>query len=306
MAREQDDGELVQQASQTHPAGWTPADALLEARIEADEKRIAADETRIAVEERWLRRNWLLSLVLGLLLLLTISALVVSVMALNRDIEAVATARPKDDSVGTAALQSGAVTADKIAGDAVTDHQLAAGSVTADEMAAGAVTKAAIAGGAVGNLALASEAVGRGKIAAGAVTGKKVAADTLTGANIVEATLGEVPRATNADEAKTAANATRLAGLPATLYLSSIHLAQAASEANFQPVKKVTAGCPSGTRIVAGGAAVDASSGGIAIVASTPDGEDGWTAVAEDSAPQRPDPWRLVVTAICAAGGGGA
>jgi hypothetical protein len=298
MARQQDDGAQVQEASDAHPAGWTPADALLEARLDAD-------EARLAVEERWIRRNWLLALVLALTLLLTIAALVVSVVALNRDIDTVARAAPKDDSVGTAALQSGAVTADKISSDAVTDDQLAPDSVTEGAIAAGAVTEAGIAAGAVGNVALAPEAVDRANIAAGAVTGRKVAADTLTGANIVEASLAEVPRATAAAEAGTARNARRLGGLRAGLYLSSIQLVQAASEETFQPIRTVTARCPADARIVGGGAVVDATGRGIAIVASAPDAEDGWVAVAEDSAPQRPDPWRLVVTAICVAGGGG-
>jgi hypothetical protein len=290
-----------------HPPGWTPSDSVLEARIEADEERIAA-------EERWVRRNWRLALALALLLGLTIAALVVGMLALNRDIESVAKAEPKDDSVGTSALQSGAVTSDKIAAgavgaaqlaaEAVGAGQLAAGAVTSGKLAEGAVTGIAIAPRAVGNLALAAEAVGTKKLVPGAVTGGKVAADTLTGANILEASLGEVPWATNADKATNAGNAAKLGGLQAGAYLYAVELAQATSEEDLQPVKQVSATCPTGTRIVSGGAAVEgAPLGKVAIVASTPDADAAWLAVAAALDSQLP-PWQLVVTAICAGGGG--
>lgn len=52
--------------------------------------------------------------------MLTIVALVLSVVALNRGVDTVASAAPRDGSVGTAALQEGAVTAGKLAQGAVT------------------------------------------------------------------------------------------------------------------------------------------------------------------------------------------
>jgi hypothetical protein len=275
---------------------------VLEARIEADEERIMQ-------EEKWIRRNWRLALTLALLLGLTVSALVVGLLALNRDIESVARAAPKDDSVGTAALQSGAVTADKIAegavgaaqiaAGAIGAGQLAAGAVTADKLAEGAVTGLAIAPRAVGNLALAPEAVGTKKLMPGAVTGAKVAGDTLTGANILESSLGEVPQAASAGKA---ANAAKLGGIQAAQYLYDVQLVQATSADNLGRVKSVTASCPAGTRVLAGGAAIESSPGGVAIVASTPT-EDGWLAIAEAPGPLG-DSWSLLVTAICGKGGG--
>jgi hypothetical protein len=289
-----------------HPPGWTASDAALEARLEAD-------EARIAEEEKWIRRNWRLALAVAVLLALTISALVVSVIALNRDIEAVARAEPKDDSVSTAALQSGSVTADKIAAGAVGNPQLATGSVTTDRLTAGvvvagsiandAVTAPAIAARAVGNAELGPESVGTKKLIPGAVTGAKVAGDTLTGDNIVEGSLGQVPTAASAETADRATNAVRLGGIQAGEYLHGVEVAQARSADDLQPVKQLSVGCPAGTEIVSGGATADgAPLGEVAIAASTPNGNAAWLAVAVALEPQD-DPWQLVVTAICAAGG---
>ena len=110
------------------------------------------------VAGRQLRRVQALLLTLGGLLVLTIAALAISVVALNRDIDAVARAAPRDDSVATSALRDGAVTSPK----------------------------------------LAAGAVATGRIADGAVTGAKVARDSLTGSQIDESTLTPVARATHA------------------------------------------------------------------------------------------------------------
>ena len=77
----------------------------LRGRLIRDEIRLAHDEERIEQDERWIRRNWRLALILGGVLALTVVALVLSVVALNRDIDSLAAAAPKDASVGTAALR---------------------------------------------------------------------------------------------------------------------------------------------------------------------------------------------------------
>jgi hypothetical protein len=77
------------------PDDWGAADAELKRRIIRDEIRFARDEERIAQEERWIRRNWWLESALGAILALTIAALVISAIALNRDIEAAANAAPR-------------------------------------------------------------------------------------------------------------------------------------------------------------------------------------------------------------------
>ncbi len=105
------------------------ADEPLKERIIRDEIRIAHDEERLAEDERWIRRNWRLELVLGGLLALTVAALVVGLVALNRDIDSVAGAAPRAGSVGTAALQDRAVVASKLGDGAVTGRAVAANTL---------------------------------------------------------------------------------------------------------------------------------------------------------------------------------
>lgn len=228
-------------------------------------------EQRLAEEERQIVTNRQLSvaaLALAVLLVVAVVALVVALVALNRDVEAVSGAAPAEDSVGTDALQGGAVTSEKIAADAVTADALASGAVTADALAAGAVTEAA------------------------------VAPDSLTGASIDESTLARVPRANNART---------VGGLPVSAFLSGVTLIQARSDSSTSEAKgPVTASCPADTIVIAGGASLEGTTSGIAIVESAPANEQtAWTARAQAFAPTSIT-WRLVVTAICATGGRGA
>jgi len=155
------------------------------------------------------------------------------------------------------------------------------------------VTAAAIAPGAVLNGAIASGAVGTGKLADGAVTGQKVGRNTLTGQNIREGTLGTVPRAA------TAQNALALGGTGAAAFVSGVQLVEVASVSSQQGYKgPVVATCPSGTKILAGGAIVEGASA-VAVTSSGPAGSTSWSASAAAFAPTVDD-WRLVVTAICA------
>lgn len=269
-----------------HPEGWTEADAELDRRLTADEARLARDEReltrtedRVAEEERWIQRNWRLALALGAILALTIAALVISVIALNRDIEAVAKATPKDDSVGSAALQDGAVTRSKIAD--------------------GAVGRDAIASDAVGGTAIAAGAVHTKQIGERAVDAAKVVPDSLTGAQIDESTLGQVPSAASAGRAD---DASALGGVDAGRYLSNVTAVRAASGVSRLQIKgPVIATCPTGTIVVGGGAHIDGLRQGVALTSNTPGGERTWRA--EAAAAGTDAPWRLVVTAICARGG---
>ena len=96
---------------------------------------------------------------------------------------------------------------------------------------------------------------------------------------------------------------TRLCGVTATAYLSRITIVRAATTSSQRRTKgPIAARCPSGMRIVSGGASVDGTSHGVAISRSAPDGGENWVAVANSY--RRPTvPWRLVVTAICGGGG---
>jgi hypothetical protein len=257
-----------------------------EQRIAADEARLDADEARIAKDEKLLRGNRLIAsiaVVLAGTLLIAAAGLTISLFALNRDIETVAKAAPKDNSVGTTAIKHSAVTADK----------LAPRSVTRTAVADGAITRVHIRGGAIGGA----------QIAAGAVKASDVRADSLTGDQIDERTLHNVASAGHATRAGSAGNAALLAGLPPAAFLSRLRLVQTASPTSTRRVKgPVSVACPAGMRLLSGGAAVDGTSHGVALVRSGPTSGREWVAAA--TAYSRPTvPWRLVVTAICGAGG---
>jgi hypothetical protein len=261
-----------------------------EQRMTADEARLAADETRLAADEKVLRTNRLvagIAIALGVTLAIAMAGLTISLFALNRDIETVAKAAPKDDSVTTATLRDGAVTAGKLA--------------------PASVTSVAVADGGIGRADVGTAAIGTSELAPGAVAAADVRRNALTGAQIDERTLRGVASAQAAVRARTAgtaANAQALGGTAAGSYLSKITVVRAATATSGLRVKgPIAARCPAGMTIVSGGAAVDGTSRGVAIARSAPSTGDEWVAVA--STYRRPAaPWRLVVTAVCVSGGG--
>jgi hypothetical protein len=94
-------------------------------------------------------------------------------------------------SIGAKQLRPGAVTADKIRKHAVTAPKIQAEAVKSGKLAAGAVKEAK----------LANAAVGYQKLADGAVSTEKIAPEAVTGAQLNESTLGQVPSASQADNA---------------------------------------------------------------------------------------------------------
>lgn len=296
-----------------------------EARLSRDEARLSREESRLTENERRDRTSRLLVYGLGGLLALTALALVMSWYALNRNITAVATATPKDDSVGaatirdgaveTAAIRDGAVVESKIAPGAVTASRLAPGAfgaatlgpkaVTARALADRAVAASAIADRAVVARTLADRAVTGRTMADNAVTGRAVGANALGGDDIDESALGPVARATRAATAGRAAradDALALGGVAAARFVRGVVQVRAATQTSTLGRRgPVTASCPPGTTVVAGGARVEGARD-VALSANGPDGTSGWTA--EASAFGTPGgAWRVVVTAICAKGG---
>ena len=235
-----------------HPPDWSSSDSVLESEIQQEERRIQADERKIHMN------RVLVITALGLLAL-TVTALILSIIALNRDIEAVAKATPKDNSVSTSSIQDGAVTGTKIA----------------------------------------NAAVNADKLGAKAVNGAKVANDSLTGVQINEASLTQVPAAAKAG---TANNATQLGGTAAGAYIHGVKIVQTATDTTSAALKGPTvATCPSGTRVIGGGAEVTGARN-VAIIESAPSGTSGWSAIAGLQTGSAPS-WGLTVFAICAAGG---
>jgi hypothetical protein len=260
-------------AGHPRPPDWSASDSVLESEIADEMRRIARDEQRIAADERKIRVDWWMALGALILAGLAIVAITLSVIALNRDIEAVAKAAPKDNSVGTSAIQKGAVTAPKLAAGAVGTSAIQKGAVTAPKLAA--------------------EAVGTAALAGKGVTAAKVADNSLTGAQINESALGQVP---------TAANALRLGGIAPVAFVSGVKIVQAATDQTSAALKGPTAAnCPSGSRVVGGGAEVQGTSN-VALIESAPSGTSGWTAIAGSRGGSTPS-WKLIVYAICATGG---
>ncbi|HWK28951.1 MAG TPA: hypothetical protein VNS09_20485 [Solirubrobacter sp.] len=233
------------------------------------EARLAADETRLEADEAEVRENRIVAwfaVAIALALVIAVTALVISVAALHDDVGTLRRSTPPD-SVGTLSLRSGAVTAEKLAP------------------------------GAVGRSALAREAVGPEQLAPGAVTGAAVAGNALTGADISEPSLGQVPAA------RTAHDSARLDGHAARAFLSSVVDVRSATTTDARRSKgPLVARCPSGTRVLSGGARIRGAVKDAALVVNAPDGDTGWTATARvTTTPART--WRLVVSAVCAAGG---
>jgi hypothetical protein len=246
-----------------------------EERLTHDEQRLLSDEARLEAEAEEVRESrivaWL-GVGLAFALAIAVVALVVAILAVRDDVAA----------LGRSAA-AGSVSTESLRDDSVTSGKLAPGAVTRDAIAGGAVS--------------------RTQIARDAIAGPQVAPDSLRGADIVERSLTTVPGASRAARARTADDAARLGGLPASAYLSRVLDVRATSLTDAQMVKgPLIARCPTGARVISGGAEIEGAARGAAIVDSAPDGATGWTATAR--VVRRPQPaWRLVVTAICAGGG---
>jgi hypothetical protein len=254
----------------------------IEARLDADEARLSYDEARLEAEEAEVQENRIVAwfgVAIALVLVVAVTALVLSVFALRDDVGTMRRFSPAG-SVGTLSLRDEAVTREKLA--------------------PGAVDRTALAGAAVGREQIAPGAVGREQIAAGSIAGAQVARDALTGAAIKERTLGVVPAARTA---RTASDSARLGGLPSRVFLSSVVDVRIASGTDVRQVKgPLVARCPTGSRVLSGGARIRGAARGAAIVTNAPEQETGWTATARVSAtPART--WQLVVSAVCADGG---
>ena len=249
-----------------------------EARLDRDEDRLHRDEIQLALDEERLedearqteanRVVALLAIGLGVALVVAVTALVLSLAALRRDVHALAHAVPAG-SVSTAAIQDGAVIAPKL-GD-----------------------------GAVGTAAVAHQAIRAAQLAPHAVHARAVAPNALTGAQIRERTLARVPSARYAGSAARAGNATALGGLPATAYISHLVTVEATTPVSTAREKgPLTAQCPSGTRALSGGAEVRGVAHGVAILRSAPLDSKSWLGRAAATGHASPA-WRLVVRAVC-------
>jgi hypothetical protein len=182
------------------------------------------------------------------------------------------------NSVNTAAIQSSAVTAAKIAANAVTNTKIANSAVT--------------------NAKLGTSAITNSKLASGAVTSAKVQNGSLLRNDFAPNQLPSGPPGP--------AGAPGPAGPAGAPGLSGVQIVTASSETGDAGVKFVTVTCPSGKKVIGGGAqaigdGVVKNFVGLRESNPTPAGT-GWHAVAGNigNLPTSPDTWQLTAIAICA------
>ena len=90
------------------------------------------------------------------------------------------------------------------------------------------------------------------------------------------------------------------AGPAGAVGVSAEQLVTADSSTNSNTVKSQTVTCPSGKKVIGGGAAVNTTSNSLAITRSSPTGDlGGWTAEAQETAAFAGS-WRVTAYAICA------
>jgi len=126
----------------------------------------------------------------------------------------------------------------------------------------------------------------------GTATGRDVADGSLAGADLAVNSIGD----REVDEPQLDLN--RLGGVPAVRYVKNVVRVQTQSANDPTPVKGAPpARCPSGKRIIGGGARVEAPAPApVALNANGPSG-DAWTASAYATAAT--GSWRVVAVAIC-------
>jgi len=164
-------------------------------------------------------------------------------------------------------------------------NRIKPGTVTATQLKKGTVGEAQIKAGAISGKLIKSGAVGAGQIQTSSITGAQIKAGSISGGQIQNGSLGA-----------TQINQTTLTGISA----ANIHMVQyVTATAGITPESETgtpaTATCPSGMKVIGGGAYVSNPKFGSAYE-SGPNGErNGWSALGYAFEPNV----NLVVTAIC-------
>jgi hypothetical protein len=170
-------------------------------------------------------------------------------------------------------------------------------SVGTDQLQNDSVTSSKIANGAVTSSKIANNAVGKDQLATDAVNSSKVKDDSLTGDDIDESTLGTVPEA---QDAKT------LGGIPASEFLRlDIKPVEVTSPLNSTDKKSITASCPSGYKVISGGAEIVGEKGKppAALTGTATNAGNGWVGEAQEFTPTTAT-WAIRVIALCVAPAG--
>ena len=112
-----------------------------EALLADDEARLARDEQRLAADEdtaRLARRLSVMSFALAVVLAIAMTGVVIGVIAVREDVDAISTTVP-DDSVATSSIQDAAVTGAQLADRSVTAAKVRRDSLTGAHVREGAL-----------------------------------------------------------------------------------------------------------------------------------------------------------------------
>ena len=154
----------------------------------------------------------------------------------------------------------------------------------------GTLTGADVLNGSLSYADLADNTLGGAKVADGGLTGADLKNDSIMGADVQEASLGNVPSASNAAFATSAGHATSAGSAPIQGY--QVIYRQAPIDNQVDKEQTVDVPCPAGKRPIAGGGmgysgALNPDGNEVAIVESRPIGA---TYGPDDN---RPDGWRV-------------
>jgi hypothetical protein len=176
-------------------------------------------------------------------------------------------------------LEAKAVGTNQLKPSSIGNPQLKGNAVATKQLQGGAVTEGKIKAGAVGTKAIKAEAVGASQIQKGSITGTQVKSGSLGATQINQTTLTGI----------SAANIHSVQYVVATVAIAP------ESETTYTPPTPATATCPTGMKIIGGGATVSNPKFATAFD-STPTAErNGWTAIGYAFEPGV----NLIVTAIC-------
>ena len=204
-----------------------------------------------------------------------------------------AVTKPKlrNGAVTTAKIRNGAVTMAKIRNGAVVGAKIAPGAVGSTQLLDGGVRSIDLGGQVVTTGKLKDEAVTREKLAGNTVTASKIAADSVTTGKIQDG----------------AVTAAKLAPSFNAQLLKNVSYVSATSLSNSsEAAKTVTATCPSGKKVLGGGARIAGTTTTVAITQSAPPSDaflstrpTSWEAKAAAIAAEA-NPWAVEAFAVCA------
>lgn len=144
-------------------------------------------------------------------------------------------------------------------------------------------------------IAIPRQSVGTLQLKNSAVTTKKLAGNAVTSAKVLNGSL----LASDFKAGQLPAGPTGPQGPAGTPGLSAVETVNATSATNSSTSRTMGIACPSGKRLIAGGAKLNGSFTTVAIQQSFPNNDNTWTADAREITPNAGS-WSLTAFAVCA------